>query len=161
MSDLTPPRLGNDAPAASASTSRKITRALVRAASGTTINPLDREAYAVQTNRGYGEAMGRGLELAITLLVMVGLGALLDHFAGTSPVFVIVLSILGFAGIGTKLYLGYDLEMKAHDDGAVWSRGSGEGEAPNQAPAFTDHSGAASAVADQLAADDRHIEGAA
>ncbi|MCU1354601.1 MAG: hypothetical protein JWM89_19 [Acidimicrobiales bacterium] len=138
MSDQTPPRPGNEAPAAPAAQTPSTVRAVVAAASGTTINPLDRSSYAVATNRGYGEAMGRGLELALTLLVMVGLGLLVDHLAGTSPLFVIVFSVLGFAGISVKLYLGYDLEMRKHDDGAVWSRssdGSGNHDPAGNGPA--------------------------
>ncbi len=138
MSDLTPPRPGNEAPAAPAQTPAAV-RAVVSAAAGTTVNPLDRSSYAVATNRGYGEAMGRGLELALTLLVMVGLGLLVDHLAGTSPLFVIIFSVLGFAGISVKLYLGYDLEMRKHDDGAVWNRGkadrSGNHDAAGNGPA--------------------------
>ena len=99
-----------------------IAKFVLASAAGTS-SPLHRDNYAVATNRGYGEAMGRGLELALTLLVMVGLGWGADHLAGTSPLFTIVFSVLGFAGITTKLYIGYDLEMRRHEDGAIWNRG--------------------------------------
>lgn len=122
MSDQTPPRPGNEAPAAPAARTASAVRAIVKVAAGTSVNPFDREAYARDTNKGYGEAMGRGLELTCTLLVMVGLGLLIDHLAGTSPLFVIILSVLGFVGISVKLYLGYDLEMAKHEDGAIWNR---------------------------------------
>ncbi len=125
---------GNDAPAGTADAPlegvsgdhvarSEVTRALVAAAAGTTVNPLDRSSYAVATNAGYGNAMGRGLELALTLAVFSGIGWLIDHLAGTSPLFIIVFSVIGFAGISVKLWLGYDLEMKAHEAGAIWNRG--------------------------------------
>lgn len=155
MNDPTPTRQGHDAPAAPAAPSTQAARAVVAAASGTTINPLDRAGYAQATSKGYGDAMGRGLELALTLVVFGGIGWLIDHLADTSPIFTLLFSVVGFAGIGVKLYLGYDLEMRQHDQGATWSRPSRDGEAPNRAPAPADHSGAASAVADQLAAEER------
>ena len=73
MSDLTPPRPGNDAPAASAATPSTASRALIAAAAGTTVDPLQREGYAKATNRGYGDAMGRGLALALTLVILGGI----------------------------------------------------------------------------------------
>lgn len=87
-------------------------------------NAFERDSYATATNAGYGTAMGRGLELAVTLLVMVGIGFGVDRLFGTSPLFAIVFSVLGFAGITVKLFLGYDLEMKKHEEGAIWNRES-------------------------------------
>jgi F0F1-type ATP synthase assembly protein I len=86
---------------------------------------FERDSYATATNAGYGTAMGRGLELAITLLVMVGIGFGVDHLFGTAPLFVVIFSVLGFAGITVKLFLGYDTEMKKHEDGAIWNRKAG------------------------------------
>lgn len=87
------------------------------------LSPLARSSYAMATNRGYGTAMGRGLELALTLAVMVGVGWVADRVAGTAPLFIIVFSVLGFAGITVKLFIGYDLEMRQLEDGAIWNRG--------------------------------------
>ncbi len=118
MSDSTSRTKGKEAPAAAAA----------RAASASLLGrnaksrSFDRESYAVETNRGYSTAMGRGLELTITLLVMVGVGLLIDRLAGTTPVFTILFSVFGFAGITVKLFLGYDLEMRKHEAGAIWNR---------------------------------------
>ena len=101
----------------------RVTRAVVAVAAGTSANPFDRDSYAKATNRGYGDAMGRGLELALTLAAMVGLGWLADHVAGTAPLFTIVFSIAGFVGITAKLWIAYDLEMRQHEEGAIWNRG--------------------------------------
>lgn len=105
----------------------KVVRAVVATAAGTTVNPFDRSSYARDTGAGYGNAMGRGLELALTVLVMTGFGWGIDRVAGTAPFFVIALSLLGFAGIGVKLKLGYDLEMTQHEQGAVWNRPADDG----------------------------------
>jgi len=120
MSDSTSRTPGNEAPAVAA----------IRAANASLLGKkhpskqFERDAYATATNAGYGTAMGRGLELAITLLVMVGIGFGLDHLFGTAPVFAIVFAVLGFAGTTVKLFLGYDREMKKHEDGAIWNRTS-------------------------------------
>lgn len=122
MSDSTSRTPGNEAPAVAA----------IRAANASLLGKkhvskaYDRDSYATATNAGYGTAMGRGLELAVTLLVMVGVGLLADRIFGTSPVFVIIFSVLGFAGITVKLFLGYDVEMKKHEDGAIWNRKAGD-----------------------------------
>lgn len=131
MPDPDLPAQGTEPPAAPAAQRSPVERVIVAAAAGTTvdpserIDPLARSSYAIATNRGYGNAMGRGLELALTLAVMTGIGWLLDRAAGTAPLFIIVFSVIGFAGITVKLWLGYDLEMRKHEDGAIWNRGKG------------------------------------
>lgn len=126
MVDPTNHAQGTDAPADPESrvvrTGRGFRRAVISLAGGTTVNPLDREAYAEATHRGYGEATGRGLELALVLIVFGAVGWLVDRLAGTSPIFFLVFALVGFAGVAVKLWLGYDLEMEHHDEGAVWSR---------------------------------------
>lgn len=113
------------APSANASSrSARLARKVVLiSTAGTSVSPLQREGYAKATNAGYSTAMGRGLELALTLLICCGIGLGLDALFGTSPIFTILLSVIGFAGVGVKLKLGYDLEMDAHERGAVWNRG--------------------------------------
>ncbi|MCB0978488.1 MAG: AtpZ/AtpI family protein [Acidimicrobiales bacterium] len=101
---------------------RGFRRAVITAAGGTSVNPLDRESYAQATNRGYGEATGRGFELALVLVVFGGIGWLVDRVTGRAPLFFLIFAVVGFAGVAVKLWLGYDLEMREHDKGAVWSR---------------------------------------
>ncbi len=121
MSDSTPLTPGNDAPAPAAAPS-----AAASATSGAAVaKSFERTSYAMATSRGYGNAMGRGIELAATLAVMVGIGWLADRVFDTAPLFIIVFSVVGFAGIGVKLKLGYDLEMADHEEGAIWNRKPG------------------------------------
>jgi F0F1-type ATP synthase assembly protein I len=107
-----------------ASRSARLARKVVLiSTAGTSVSPLQREGYAKATNAGYSTAMGRGLELALTLLICCGIGLALDALFDTAPIFTILLSVVGFAGVGVKLKLGYDLEMDAHERGAIWNRG--------------------------------------
>jgi len=107
-----------------ASRSARLARKVVLiSTAGTSVSPLQREGYAKATNAGYSTAMGRCLELALTLLICCGIGLGLDALFDTAPIFTILLSVIGFAGVGVKLKLGYDLEMDAHERGAVWNRG--------------------------------------
>lgn len=122
MTDSTPRTTGSDAPLTSPM--RAVSSSLLGKNAKSRNAAFERDGYATATNAGYGTAMGRGLELAITLLVMVGIGFGVDHLFGTAPLFAIIFSVLGFAGITVKLFLGYDLEMKKHEEGAIWNRKS-------------------------------------
>ena len=125
MSDDTPRTTGRPAPANAPAPAAQRRGVGPSATAHLVSKGFDRENYAAETSRGYGESLSRGLELALTLLVMVGIGWLVDHIFGTAPAFIIVFSVLGFAGITVKLFLGYDLEMKKHEEGAIWNRKSG------------------------------------
>jgi ATP synthase protein I len=118
MSDSTSRTTGNEAPAPAAVAAARPTASSPYA--GT--RAFNRSIYGKALSRGYGDSMGRGLELVLTLVVMVGIGWLADRIFGTYPLFTIVLSVAGFAGITVKLFLGYDLEMRKHESDAVWNR---------------------------------------
>ena len=121
MSDSTPLTPGHAAPASHEDPSPDGSADAVENAP----RPFSRAGYARALNRGYGDAIGRGLELALTVLVMVGIGLLADRLAGTAPLFAIIFTVLGFAGISVKLWLGYDLEMRKHEEDAIWNRKNG------------------------------------
>lgn len=67
-------------------------------------------------NRGFSEAFGRGVDLALTPVVFGALGWLIDRMAGTSPVFTIVVATIGVLGTALKIKLGYDKDMSAFED---------------------------------------------
>ena len=123
MSDTTPLSSGTNADSA-------VETRPSRVAPGTKklSKQFDRSSYGASSNRGYGKSTARGFELALTLAVMVGIGWLIDGALGTRPIFTIVLSIVGFAGIGIKLWMGYDLEMQEHEEGAIWNRNRKQGQ---------------------------------
>jgi hypothetical protein len=65
--------------------------------------------------------MGRGTELALTPLIFVGLGWLVDRAAGTSPGFTIGVGALGITGTFVKAWLGYDQDMRRVEAGKPWA----------------------------------------
>ena len=77
-----------------------------------------------QLNRGYSDGLARGFELVVAPLVMGGIGWLLDRWLGTGPFLAIAFGVLGVLGIFAKLWLGYDKEMSAVQDGKPWTRGA-------------------------------------
>jgi hypothetical protein len=119
MSDSQPLTPGNEAPAG-----RPARSAEPSADAAVAPGPLHRSRYGQALSAGYGNAMGRGVELALTLVVFGAIGWLIDRLAGTSPLFTLIFSVVGFAGISVKLWLGYDLEMRRIESDAIWNRGS-------------------------------------
>lgn len=72
-----------------------------------------------ELNRGFNEAFGRGIDLALTPVVFGLIGWLIDRVAGTSPVFTILVATVGVVGTVVKIKLGYDRDMAAHDGTAA------------------------------------------
>lgn len=73
-------------------------------------------------NRGFSDALGRGVDLALTPVVFGLIGWLIDRVAGTSPVFTIIVATLGVLGTGLKIKLGYDKQMTAYDGDSTTRR---------------------------------------
>jgi hypothetical protein len=57
------------------------------------------------------DPFGRGLDMALTLLVFTGLGWLLDSRLGLFPVFTIAFLVLAAVGVFTKVKYAYDTRM--------------------------------------------------
>jgi hypothetical protein len=74
--------------------------------------------------RGYSNAMSRAFEFAATTAIFVGLGWLVDHWLGTAPAFIIVLSVLGLVGQFARLWYAYDAEMRDHERALPSSAGA-------------------------------------
>lgn len=62
-----------------------------------------------QFNRSYGS-----FELAFAPVIMALIGLWIDRRIGTTPLLVIALAVLGFIGVGLKLYYAYRFEMATH-----------------------------------------------
>src|SRR5215210_4542878 len=99
MSDSQPLTPGNEAPADRPARSAD---GPGTADAGLREGPLHRASYGQALSAGYGNAMGRGIELALTLVVFGAIGWGIDRLAGTSPLFTLIFSIVGFAGISVK-----------------------------------------------------------
>jgi hypothetical protein len=122
MTDTTPGTEGNDAPSErhrSSTVTPSSSPALRKAAIWGSWGAWGTGDAAA----GYSQTMGRGFELTFTLVVMGGIGWIIDRIAGTSPLFTLAFGVVGFVGVALKLWYAYDLEMRRHDDGAIWSRG--------------------------------------
>lgn len=78
------------------------------------------------------DGLGKGMEIALMLALFVGLGLLLDRWLGTSPVFVIALTIFSMVGQTLRIWYGYDARMRALEaerDAARASRVTQDGPA--------------------------------
>ena len=75
-----------------------------------------------QTWTGFSDALARGIELVVTPLLF-GLGGwYLDRWAGTRPLFTLLLFLLAIAGISARMYYGYMATMEEHDRAGAWAR---------------------------------------
>jgi F0F1-type ATP synthase assembly protein I len=61
------------------------------------------------------DTVAQGMDTAITLALFFGLGFLLDRWLGTTPIFMIVLTIVGAVGVFVKLRYTYEARMAEHD----------------------------------------------
>lgn len=77
---------------------------------------IDRAGRAERVDadrRSADDPFGRGLDMALTLLVFTGLGWLLDRWLGLFPVFTITFLALAAIGVFTKVKYAYDTRMAA------------------------------------------------
>jgi F0F1-type ATP synthase assembly protein I len=58
------------------------------------------------------DALGRGMEFAIVTLLFLGVGFGLDRWIGTTPLFMIVLVVIGLVGQFARLWYGYEAAMR-------------------------------------------------
>jgi len=70
-----------------------------------------RESY-----QGFGETLARSFELVGAPLIFGFGGHFLDRWLGTSPWFLIVLSLVALAGTAVRMYYGYEHDMRAEVD---------------------------------------------
>ena len=58
------------------------------------------------------QGLGQGMEMALTVLVFLGLGYLLDSIFGTKPLLTIIFVVFAAVGTFVKMWLAYSLRMK-------------------------------------------------
>jgi len=61
------------------------------------------------------DSLGLGIEVAIILALFFGVGFGLDSLFGTTPLFMIVFTILGAVGLFAKFKYRYDDRMAEHE----------------------------------------------
>ena len=66
-------------------------------------------------NKGFSDGFTQAVEIVVTPVVLGFLGAVVDGWLGTRPLFTLGLATFGVCGIVAKLWLGYDREMKAEE----------------------------------------------
>ncbi|MGI9021944.1 MAG: AtpZ/AtpI family protein [Acidimicrobiales bacterium] len=74
-----------------------------------------------QTYSGFGDALAQAFEMVVTPLLFGVGGYFLDRWLGTSPLFTIILSLLGIVGMSAKMWYAYDARMRAHEATAPWA----------------------------------------
>ena len=60
--------------------------------------------------------VGKGMDLALVVLLFLGVGYGLDRWLGTKPILMIVLTVLALVGKVAGMYYAYEARMRAHDD---------------------------------------------
>ena len=61
------------------------------------------------------DSLGRGMDVALTLLVFLGLGALIDRWLGLFPLFTIGLVLFASVGTFIRMKVVYDATMERHE----------------------------------------------
>jgi len=61
------------------------------------------------------EPLGHGADAAIVVALFFGLGWLIDRLLGTTPLFMIALTIFGAVGVFIRFWYRYDEKMTEHE----------------------------------------------
>lgn len=61
------------------------------------------------------DALGLGMDAALTILLFFGAGFALDRWLGTTVLFMILFTVLAAVGYFVKFKYRYDQEMERHD----------------------------------------------
>lgn len=61
------------------------------------------------------DSLGRGVEIAVSVGVFLGIGLMLDNSFGTKPLFMIVCSLFSVIGSFARLWYVYDNDMQAQE----------------------------------------------
>lgn len=62
------------------------------------------------------DSVGLGIEAAVIIALFLGLGYVLDRIFGTTPLFMIIMTVVGAVGLFTKLKYRYDDRMDELED---------------------------------------------
>jgi hypothetical protein len=62
------------------------------------------------------DVLGGGMEIALMVPIFLVLGWLLDRWLGTTPIFMIVMVVLGLIGVFCRLRYSYEAKMREHEE---------------------------------------------
>ena len=68
-----------------------------------------------ELNNGFGDALARAFELAVTPTIFGFFGYLLDGWLGTRPLFMVALFVLVVLYLMWKMFRGYDAQMRIQE----------------------------------------------
>ena len=71
--------------------------------------------------RGFGNSTSRAFELALSPMVIAGLGYLLDRLLGIVPVLTIAFFLVGMVGLTATMWFDYNAKMKVHEQAGPWA----------------------------------------
>ncbi|MGH9137420.1 MAG: AtpZ/AtpI family protein [Acidimicrobiales bacterium] len=66
-------------------------------------------------NNGFGNALAKAFELALTPAIFAFFGWLLDRWLGTTPLFLVVLFLFTTGYTSWRMFSGYDAKMRAEE----------------------------------------------
>lgn len=73
--------------------------------------PRTRDGDATNTE----DSLGLGIEVAVIIAMFFGVGWMIDRLAGTTPLFMIVMTVLAAIGLFAKFKYRYDARMDEHE----------------------------------------------
>jgi F0F1-type ATP synthase assembly protein I len=76
------------------------------------LRPVNRLVLGSSRPAGVESGMGQGMELAVTLLVFLGIGWLIDSRVDTRPIFTVALVVFAMVGQSVRMWFEYDARMK-------------------------------------------------
>ena len=79
---------------------------------------------------GFGDGLARAFEFAATPAIFGFFGWLIDRWAGTSPLFMILLGTLCLIGMFIRMWYEYDANMRQHEAKFSALRAAGKGPVP-------------------------------
>ena len=62
------------------------------------------------------DSLGHGMDAVIMLAIFLGAGFGLDRLFGTTPIFMIVMTVVGSVGLFARIYYQYEAKMDEHDE---------------------------------------------
>ena len=68
-----------------------------------------------QANSGVGDALATAFEFAATIAIFVALGFGLDWWLGTTPIFLLSLTVFVLIGQTVRLWFHYGAELDKHE----------------------------------------------
>ena len=82
------------------------------------MEPRDRSNFYT----GFGDGFTRAIEFVATPCLLAWLGSLVDAWAGTGPLFTVMLAAFGAAGVFARTWFAYVEAMKVEEAKAPWRK---------------------------------------